>query len=289
MKIIQFKRDQKTATTESTPNLTAGELYIYPQTNSQKIRIGTNESGSTTEYFEIKAKPSCLYKNDGQPASSVVINVTTSGQTLAVTKLMPDGSTVTSYPTITIPGTAEYAKKLVTSGSSGYSVGSNLVPVYFSGGIPQKCFKNVNMGANSSTRMLLTLNSNGFDDYNESIGSALNPIYYDKDVGFKVIDTKQWSNVVIPNGSSKLIGLFEGTYACRVSWPEGEISTVVLQIGTETTFSWVSTPYVYNGYCYYLICSKNTSTYSLMANKKALSSVSGTNIGATILEMRKIG
>lgn len=68
----------------------------------------------------------------------MVVNVDTSGQTLAVTKLLPDGSTTTSYPSITIPGTADYAKKLVTSGSSAITAGSSTRPVYFNNGVPEE-------------------------------------------------------------------------------------------------------------------------------------------------------
>lgn len=127
MKILQFKRNNEAKRTD----LSEGELYV--DTSAKQVWVGTNNKQNP---FTIKAYPTCLYDNSKQAVSSVVVNVDTSGQTLAVTKLLPDGSTTTSYPSITIPGTADYAKKLVTSGSSTITAGSAKRPVYFNNGVP---------------------------------------------------------------------------------------------------------------------------------------------------------
>lgn len=200
MKIIQFKRDQKTATTESTPNLTAGELYIYPQTNSQKIRIGTNESGSTTEYFEIKAKPSCLYNNTGVAQNTIVgLQPSPSNGNIQYKQLNSDG-TLSNWIDLSanVSTTAASAQKLVTSGSSGYSVGGNFAPVYFQNGVPKKCFDNMSYDALGGTS-LLTFNANGFTNYNKDIGQHNKPLWYKKNSGFTPVDGISVTDVTATN------------------------------------------------------------------------------------------
>lgn len=163
MKIFQFKRKNSQNNTNS-PELTAGEMFVFP--SEEKIRIGKQESIPTSvpgTYFEIKSKlnlgDTVYNANDissGYSLGQAFVGISGSGTNFSLVRM--NGQQVPLN--VTISSTAEYAKKLVTSGTSGYTVGADttdaIKPIWFSGGIPK--------------------------EFTKSSGSDSKPVYIDKGV-----------------------------------------------------------------------------------------------------------
>ena len=196
MNIIQFKTGTSDSDGKRT-GLEAGELYINTNNQSVWIGKGAGQQFQLGCFDEVVTKIDSVTGSDPTKAKFVVHTKKANGTIPAPYEI-----------TAKIDGTVDYAKKLVSSGSTGRSAGNTDKPIYFKDGIP------TDISVTTGGKKLVKFDNGKITEYNTKIGEINKPVYYNPDSGFAPINALVGVNVnasrlAVADQKKKMLGTDE--------------------------------------------------------------------------------